>query len=524
MRYPVPPWETSGRWPHVSRWEWRHWDWWLRGAGKSDAEVERYRVEREQLTLRAWPRDRRGQTVKGHPGTVLYAPTPKGCRLHLSHAPNVLFGGAAGVAKSHTLRWDAHLRALNVEGFRALLLRRQYVELKDTHLDRARMEAESFGARLVEDELRYPRGSVVRFGHCQHPGDELRYLSTEYDAIYPDELATFERSQILEIMSRARTTKEGVQALVRSGSNPGGAHTLWCIDYYMTKTVDREENPYYVPEEWEYIPGLLYDNPYLMDPDGSYSSYERRLGALNPMRRKQMLEGDWSAISGQFFAEFSLNKHVVVRPVPPGSKCYVGLDYGFNDPGVAIWNFMLPDGRMYARYEYKFVQTNLDQVAKQIRAINEETLPRLMGWSEPVKPQMVVVDPDLDAKKGGETGVETLRRYKVKAIPGDNNRHLGWLRFRHWLAGAPDGEPWFQMHPDCRYGARSVPTLVSDKNDAEDVDTQGDDHWADAQRMVFMARPSPDGKQPGSTKHEKNTVGWWIHRAKQERRRDARTA
>jgi hypothetical protein len=59
------------------------------------------------------------------------------------------------------------------------------------------------------------------------------------------------------------------------------------------------------------------------------------------------------------------------------------------------------------------------------------------------------------------------------------------------LREAPDGRPWVSIGPDCRYGMRSMPGLVQDPNDPDDLDTSKDDHWADAFRYGAMSRPSP---------------------------------
>jgi hypothetical protein len=47
------------------------------------------------------------------------------------------------------------------------------------------------------------------------------------------------------------------------------------------------------------------------------------------------------------------------------------------------------------------------------------------------------------------------------------------------------------MHPDCAYLARTIPSLVSDKHKPEDVDSDGEDHSADALRYFAMSRPAP---------------------------------
>jgi hypothetical protein len=60
---------------------------------------------------------------------------------------------------------------------------------------------------------------------------------------------------------------------------------------------------------------------------------------------------------------------------------------------------------------------------------------------------------------------------------------------RHWLAKAPDGIPWLTVSPECPYTVRTIPALVSDSHKPEDVDSDGEDHAADALRYFVMSRP-----------------------------------
>lgn len=489
----VPP-PKGKAWPAAATWDAAWWAAWLRGSGWSDPAILGYLNQRAALTL---------SVTKGHgksaETTVLYAPTPMGALFHASPYPNLLYGGAAGGAKSYTARWDAYLRMLRVPGSRLLLLRRKFTELVDNHLNDAQRETvlmQQVGVpiRYLKDERRVvveqpgKAPSWLRFGHCEHDGDEDQYLSSEYEAVYPDEAATFSKKQVMGVASRLRTSLPDVVPVLRCTSNPGGAQTLWLKQWFMDKTVTAEEDPFYRPDDYGFIQSRLYDNPYLMDGDGSWRTYEKRLSALGPERARQMLDGDWDAIAGQFFSEFRRDQHVEdLGPVPDGVQWFRCLDWGYNQPGVCLWIACLPDGRLYVVHEYWFRQTLVADVAKEIRRITK-TLgnPHI---------RYTVADGHMFDRTGtGETMAETSARNGVALLRADNSkgsRPQGWQRLRHWFRTADDGKPWLIIHPGCGYLIRTLPALVGDDLNPDDVDTHGDDHGADALRYGVMSRPSP---------------------------------
>lgn len=427
---------------------------------------------------------------------------------------------------SYTARWDAYKRLLAVPGTQALLLRRNYTELIDNHINDASKECErmkdaGIPIRYLKDDRRIVverKGedpSWLRFGHCQNEGDEEQYLSSNYEVVYLDEAATFTQKQAMAVQSRLRSVLVD-QPFFRCMSNPGGAQTLWLKRYFIDRTVSEEEHEDYTPDEWGFIFSQLYDNPYLMDPDGTWTKYARRLKGYGPERARQMLDGDWDAIAGQFFGEFRREHHVQNLGDPGDEVQWIrGMDWGYNQPGVCYWVACLPDGRLYFRYEYWFRQTLVADVAREIAKRTEQFGIKHVRYT--------TADGHMFDKTGtGESMAETMARHGVPLLRADNSkgaRKQGWQRLRHWLATAPDGKPWMVLHPKCEYLARTLPALVSDDDDPEDVDTHGDDHGGDAARYIVMSRPSPTRIDPGSAPQTPGTWGWWRQwHARQERR------
>lgn len=438
-------------------------------------------------------------TVKGKP-KVLYSPTPKQVVFHENGARNVLYGGAAGGGKSHALRWDAYMRCLSVPHYRALLLRRTFPELENTHLENVPVDAANgLPCEFLKSErkVRFGNGSVLQFGHCEDEAAVAKYLSTEYDAIYFDELVTFTEKQFLMIRSRARSTKAGVRPVIKAGTNPGGPESHWVRRRFIWQDITAKEDPRYRPEDYAYVPATLDDNPFI-----DQAEYAANLESLPEELARAYRYGDWDIFPGQYFAEFRKAKHVTAEHVSYSAhfQRVRAVDWGYVKPGVCLWLVKLPDsGRWYLEHEYVFSRTLAADVAREIVRRTKD-----LG----VKVQYTVADTAMWTPDGtvGESMAETFSRNGCSMIQADKrrvgtmDRPLGWQRLRHWLKDAPDGVPWLTISPECAYTARTLPALVSDTHRPEDVDSDGEDHAADALRYFVMSRPplNPAGERKGA--------------------------
>lgn len=487
-------------WPHVNKWGWTEWLSWLSQQGWSEAQVKQYlHVDRYKygFGLRRTDKD---------PWTWFYLPIPNQVIMHACRFPNVGFGGAAGGSKSHGSRWDAYRHCWTVPGFSAIIMRRTFGELKRNHMDKARLECKRINDFLGKEVMEYVpsefeirfnhNGSKIIFGHCQNPGDEDKYLSDEYDAFYPDEVATFLQQQILGVAGRLRSTIEGVDPRMVATTNPAGAHTLWFVDWFINGNVDLDEYPDYTQADYFFIQSLLYDNPYLMDKDGTFSKYIKRLSGYSPMRRKQMLEGDWTAITGQYFTEFTHPKRFMRLSLGELRGCRIErwIDWGFSKPGVCCWVAIFPSGHVHTFFEYKFEKTIAPVVAAHIRDITKQLLKQI-GPSARI--HRSIADPSMFNLDGhnGESYSKMFRDKGVVCIEGDNQRVLGWGRMRAWMAMDPTGRMWWTVDREsCPYTARTIGSLIHSKSDPEDLNTDGEDHSADLHRYGFYAQPMPESK------------------------------
>lgn len=184
-------------------------------------------------------------------------------------------------------------------------------------------------------------------------------------------------------------------------------------------------------------------------------------------------------------------------------ECFGSLDWGFNAYGVHLWWLCLPDGGLHVAKEYKFKGETAERVGK---SIHDGT--RSLGVK---RLRYIACDPAMWQKTGagrGESIAETLLRLRLPVRRSDNDRRNGWLRIHELLRPMNDHRPWLTIDPLCTYLARTLPAMVQDDNDPEDIDTKGDDHAMDALRYGAMSRPSPTRVDNSPKEFPVGSWGW----------------
>jgi hypothetical protein len=446
---------------------------------------------------------------------------------HLAAAPNILYGGAAGPGKSHWLRWHLILGCLQFKNFNALLLRRQYTELEDTHIRKIQLEvpAEYAKYNVSKHTLNFPKtNAVLRLGHAKHENDVFQYLSTEWDLIGVDEASQFTPRQLDLLRSRLRTINPDIKPQFCAASNPGGPAHTWLKQRFIDKRVpslDRGQR--YEPEEWLFIPGLLHDNEYI-----DYETYRAQLEELPQAVREAYLHGNWDSFEGQYFDEWDRNLHVVPAAeqfeITDWWQLGAGMDWGYAPhPGVVIWNAYSPEGQAYAYKELVFERSTPTEVAALIA-----------GRCHTERENNLVIRGDTSmwitqATEGvsiAEMINEELHNLgtNITIVQANKDRINGWMRMHQWLnprRPIPQGGvgPWlriFNLNPELGYGCpyliETLPLQLhvdSSKLTANvgDMQKSETDHGVDALRYELMAHPPlselPAHLQPFPTHQQK---------------------
>ncbi len=443
-------------------------------------------------------------------GTVecVYEPMPHQVKFHQSTALNCLMEGGAGSGKSKAMRFDAYMRCWQIPRFRALILRRSMPELRMSHLDEVPFDAEKMGLdktawHATNFTLRFPNGSMVLFAHVEDDATIARFLSSEFDIIFFDELTTFTLRQFLFLSSRARTTKPGLKALVRGGTNPVGPGATWVKRFFIDKNVSEKDFPGYNPSEWEALKSTVRDNKYV-----NLKDYQRKLQMLpSEAMRRAMEFGEW-VIEGQMFSAWLETTrdgkpwHVIEKmpqwhgrdiQYAPHIEIVRVVDWGFavdGNPGMCLWVACLSDGSAIVFDEYVFSQTLPEQVCDEIKR-------RSAG----MRVRYTVGDPQMWTEHEGPSIAEWFARNGVGMVEADHNRVPGWLAVHTWMRetvhdGTSERPRLSYLRHGCPLAIRTIPVMTVDPKKPEDIITTGvEDEAADCSRYFVMSRPGTSGSE-----------------------------
>ena len=411
----------------------------------------------------------------------------------------VLFGGAAGGGKSYGQMVDALIFALRYPGSKQLVLRRSFAEL-DKSLIRTSLglfPREIYSFNSSSHTGKFKNGSVIDFGYCATENDVYQYQSAEYDVIRFDELTHFTEAQYVYLLSRLRGANSYPKQ-IKSSTNPGGIGHSWVKARFIDKSPPGTR---FLGEDGMdriFIPSLLCDNKFLSvgDPD-----YKNRLLALPERERKALLYGDWNIFEGQYFSEFSKDKHVISPfEIPNDWRKFRTVDYGL-DRLVCLWIAISRDGIAYVYRE--FCASDLP-ISASARAITERT-PK----NEEI--YLTLAPPDLFSRsqETGRTKASIFSEHGVNFTKTSNERETGWLAIKELLCDTGHGAR-LKIFSTCTELIQCLPALVIDKSKPSDclLEPHEITHAPDALRgfAIFYARPKEESER---LRHAVWTADMW---------------
>lgn len=196
----------------------------------------------------------------------------------------------------------AALQFVDVPNYAALIVRRTYKDLAlpGAIMDRTHTWLRGTDAKWNDQDKRYtfPSGATLSFGYLETERDKYRYQGAEIQALFVDELTQFGESQYRYLLSRLRRVHgHDVPIRARSAGNPGGVGHDWVRRRFVDSADPGRR----------FVPATLADNPHL-----DAVEYKRSLDQLDPITRKQLLEGIWVRDgSGLVYRQFDPDRNCI---------------------------------------------------------------------------------------------------------------------------------------------------------------------------------------------------------------------
>ena len=413
----------------------------------------------------------------------------------------ILYGGQAGPGKTDCLIALA-TRFVTNGNYRGLLLRRTFPQLREV-IDRCWALYPTIGGtyRSMDHRWTFPSGASIELGHMQHESDQYNYQGREFQFVGFDELTQFTEGQYLYLFSRCRSTDPSIPSRVRSTSNPGGIGHHWVRDRFVNLGtpgcvhVDTASGL-----TRTFIRGTLDDNPTLTKYDPLYAE---RLKALPDIEMKRLLLGDWDSFAGQMFPQLSQTIHGCAPfSIPPEWKRFMVLDWGFAKPFSAGWYAVDYDGVLY-RYREYYGSSSGGNIGERMIA---EDVAREILRREDESIRVRLADPSIFHKRpkfreGESRGVTIADDFKAQGVyflKADNDRVQGLQQVHKRLSmdthvdkatGEYTESPRVQIFNDQEHFWRTMNLIQESEKNADDADTDTEDHVYDEFRYACMHTP-----------------------------------
>jgi len=443
---------------------------------------------------------------------VIWTPQEKQALFQSRNEYEALYGGAAGGGKSDALLTEA-LRQVGIGHYRALILRKTYPQLSEL-IDRSRELYSIAFPKACYNETKhvwtFESGAKIYFGAMQHTADRINYQGKRYDFIAFDELTHFSWDEYSYMFSRNRPSGSGTRVYIRSTTNPGGVGHGWVKERFITaappltpiiskmQVASPDGKMTEVTRDRIFVPSTVFDNKRLLENDPGYIA---NLSMLPHKERQALLYGDWDSFCGQVFTEWKNDpSHYgdrcfthVIDPfeIPTGWRIYRGFDFGYSKPYAVEWLTSDFDGRVYVIAELYGCTDSPDTGIKDTPAEIARKILELENSHPNLKGRKIhgIADPAISKAETGQSIADMMAREGVFFDFGDHQRLPGKMQFHYRLAFDGNGIPMMYVFKNCRHFIRTVPNLIYDESNVEDINTHSEDHIYDCVRYVLMANP-----------------------------------
>lgn len=415
-------------------------------------------------------------------------------KFFLSRVRYTCYGGARGGGKSWAIIRKAVLLAFYYPEIQILVVRREYDQLENPIIQPMLklLQPGTYTYNKTDHLLTFVNGSKIKFSNMPDYSStvEGKFQGNNWDILFIDEATQFLESEFRGLDAIIRGDN-GLPKRVYLTCNPGGVGHFWVKRLFVDRDFRGDENP----DDYVFIQAKVYDNKNI---DKEYINV---LNNLPEDVRRAHRDGDWNALSGVYFDEFTDGLHTCKPfPIPKRWKLYRAMDYGL-DMHFCIWVAVDETGRCYVYRQFaqsNMVVSDAAKIQLDLTRTDED-----IGYT--------IAPPDLWARnrETGKSQAMTFMENGVTLFKADNNRKQGWYALKELLKIRPDGKPGLIIFDTCGNLIDCLKCLQHDKTDPNDVAKNPHEltHGPDALRYFAQTYVLPAEQETAETEEEDDEDG-----------------
>ncbi len=398
----------------------------------------------------------------GPNATILWEPNPGPQTEALRRTEReILFGGAKGGGKSAAgIAWllsgnpdraglpDAtptDISYINNPSYRALVLRKNRADM-DYWISEARKLYSALGGEWKNGtEFEFPSGAKIIVGHLAEDLAYEKYQGNQVHRILIEEVTQIGSLNLYtRVIDNCRSNHREMRAQVFLTANPGGLGNAWVSKRFMTtrpetygKTIRQRIKDPVTGTEMAitrcFIPSRVTDNKKFLEIDPTYAARLYADYAHDENMRRALLEGDWTALSGNYFtnwrpngpmlsemAEFPWARHVI-EPVhlAPSWPKWIGVDWGYKHHSVAVWACQAPNKQVHVYRELLRSQMGPQEFGVDIALASLKDVDGLEDGA-----MTVWLSPDAFAQRQDDRTVADMMAAGIRTVLGPDSVYI----------------------------------------------------------------------------------------------------
>jgi hypothetical protein len=470
---------------------------------------------------------------------------PKQSQAFLSHANEILFGGATRGGKSFFTRTACITWSLWIPRLQTFIYRKYYDDVINNHMEgpdgfRSLLNdvVKSGGVKITENQVRFSNGSLITLCHCstddavgkaqgvpkhllimeeapQMLERHIRFIRSWVSM--PEEMRNKLPQQLKAYLPwlSPEDIREMFPRVIYTG-NPTGVSMGYFRRYFVKAApkgtifrASEKEGGF----KRQYIEARVEDNP----SEDAKLVRSRVKGLGDDSMSSALLEANWDAPVGDFFPQYDDDIHTCPNFDPPEHWFkFLTFDWGGAEPFAVLWwcvsdgvEFKGPLGqriwfRRGALIAYReWYGCHPDDSAKGLEMRNEDIAKGIRDRTRETTSGLIFSD-SLPFQDRGMSGPGNRNKYKISDVFAENKcplvhgntaRKYGWSQIRSRLIGVRNGsgipnDPMLFFCEGCVCTRDYIPALGRDAADPEDAQKKGEaTHLCDCVRLACATKP-----------------------------------